>query len=452
MKAMTKHMTYFLLIYIMASQVNRYRYYCQTESNYVYKWDTSKPTVCVNNISHTVDSDSVTIIDTITNNDVIAKNLPVNFFDEVDVAERSTIFDLKSIFGKSAFRDFFNVSGTAAISNTLGDAEYAMYATGANDLASMVSIERGKYIAGLIGEVGMGIRIPQTLTGNQYVRFGLYDNSNGFYFQYTKDGMGVGRRRDGIDSIVTQSNLNLDKLDGTGPSGFILNPTHGYIYNIQFSWYGYGVIEYHMHIPTIGNGPQTEIAIHRQHVNGETSVKTPHLPIRVDVNNAGTAGSNIAFVSGRSYAIIGKYTPVYRPLATFVANITVSSSSTFTPVLSIRRKTNYLGIPIRITGADVVCSTPQWIMVKTGATLTGSVWGTMAHQVNSETALEQDTTATAMTGGITLWMTYVEKALTSIDLSNVFDMQDTLPVTISAMNATNESGTVSVALRWTEEW
>jgi len=45
----------------MASQVNRYRYYCQTESNYVYKWDTSKPTACVNNVAHTVDSDSVTM-------------------------------------------------------------------------------------------------------------------------------------------------------------------------------------------------------------------------------------------------------------------------------------------------------------------------------------------------------------------------------------------------------
>lgn len=437
----------------MASQVNRYRYYCQTESNYVYKWDTTRPSTCVNNIAHAVDSNSMTVIDTVSSSEVTATNLPVNFFDEVDIAERTTMFDLKSIFGKSTFRDFYNVSGTAAISNAIGDAEYGIYCTGANDLASMISIERGKYIAGLIGEAGIGIRVPQMPMSNQYVRFGLYDDSNGYFFHYTKDSMGVGRRRDGIDTIVTQSNLNIDRLDGTGPSGFVLNPANGYIYNIIFSWYGYGVIEYHMHIPDAANGPQKEIPIHRQHVDGQTSIKTPHLPIRVDVGNAGTAGSNIAFVSGRSYAIIGKYTPIYRPISTFVANISASSTTVFTPVLSIRRKTNYLGIPIRITGADIVCSTPQWIMVKTGATLTDPVWGALPNQVNTETALEQDTTATALSGGTTLWMTYTEKALThAINLADDFNMQDTLPVTVAAMNATNQAGTVSVALRWTEEW
>lgn len=245
-------------------------------------------------------------------------------------------------------------------------------------------------------------------------------------------------------------------MDGTGPSGILLNPADGHIYNIKFSWYGYGVIEYHVHSTSPDSGEQEEYTLHRTSVAGQTSIKSPHLPIRVDVGNGGTALSNIAYVTGRSYSLAGKsgkYTPIYRPSATFVANMSSTSQTVFQPVLSIRRKTNYLGIPIRITGADIVCSTPQWIMVKTGSALTGASWGTVPNQVNSETAIEQDTSSTAMTGGITIWISYVDKAVTKIiDLADDFNIQDVSPVTVCTMNATNQSGTVSVALRWTEEW
>ena len=437
----------------MASQVNRYRYYCSTESNFVYKWDTSKPTSCINNIAHTIDSNSVSIIDTVASSEVGVVNLPTTAFNEVKVAEKSTILELKSIFGKSTFRDTFTTTGTAAISNNIGDSEYTLYATGANDLATMASLQRGKYIAGLMGEVGMGVRLPQVLTSNQYVQFGLYDDSNGFYFRYSKDGLGVGRRRDGIDSNFTQSNLNLDKLDGAGPSAFTLNPSNGYIYNIKFSWYGYGVIEYLLFGPITPNGTQTEIVMHRQYVSGQTSIKSPHLPIRIDVGNGGTVGSNLAYVSGRKYAIVGKYTPVYRPSASYVSSININSSTTFLPVISIRRKATYLGIPVRITGADIQCSTPQWIMVKTTGTLTGATWVNPPNQVATETAIEQDTTSTALTGGVIVWMGYVDKSVTrAIDLNDDFDLQENLPLTITAMNGTNQSGNVSIALRWTEEW
>lgn len=46
--------------------VNRYRIFCNTENAYVYTWDTSPPTTCPNNNTHTVDISSVTLIDSVS--------------------------------------------------------------------------------------------------------------------------------------------------------------------------------------------------------------------------------------------------------------------------------------------------------------------------------------------------------------------------------------------------
>ena len=48
-----------------------------------------------------------------------------------------------------------------------------------------------------------------------------------------------------VDSlIVHQSNFNLDKLDGTGPSGYVLDKTKMQMVAIQYTWYGAGFIDW----------------------------------------------------------------------------------------------------------------------------------------------------------------------------------------------------------------
>jgi hypothetical protein len=41
----------------------RYRIWCETEATEVYVWDNSEPTECPNDAGHTIDSDSITIIE-----------------------------------------------------------------------------------------------------------------------------------------------------------------------------------------------------------------------------------------------------------------------------------------------------------------------------------------------------------------------------------------------------
>jgi hypothetical protein len=431
----------------MASEVNRYRYFCQTESNYVYKWDTTKPTTCVNNVAHTIDSNSITIIDSVANQSVSVNNLNLSAFDELRVAEKTTMFDIKSFYGKSSYRDTYNVTGSAAISNVLNEGQYELYVSGANDTAVLTSVERGKYIAGLIGEAGIGVRIPQSLQSNQFIRFGLYDDSNGFYFTFNKDGLNVGRRKAGVDFVTSNTDLNIDKLDGNGPSEVVYNPINGYIHDIRFSWYGYGVIEYSISTQTKG-GAQTGVLIHRMAVSNETSISSPNLPLRAEIQNNGTSGSNALFISGRQYSLIGKYTPSCRPCASYVNNVTVNSG-VFVPIMSIRKKLGYYGIPVCIKTADVVVSTTQLVQIRSGGTLTGAVWSNVPNQDPTETCIEFDSTSSAISGGQVLWTGLMDPNRNTF--IEEFFLQEARSVSVCIQNIGNV-GTISTALRWVEEW
>ena len=49
-----------------AKQINHYRVFCATENTYQYVWKDSLPTTCPNNNSHTIDADTISIMDTVS--------------------------------------------------------------------------------------------------------------------------------------------------------------------------------------------------------------------------------------------------------------------------------------------------------------------------------------------------------------------------------------------------
>jgi hypothetical protein len=44
----------------------------------------------------------------------------------------------------------------------------------------------------------------------------------------------------GISTFIPQSSFNIDRIDGTGPSGFTINPQKGNVYQIGFQYLGFG--------------------------------------------------------------------------------------------------------------------------------------------------------------------------------------------------------------------
>ena len=87
------------------------------------------------------------------------------------------------------------------------------------------------------------------------------------------------------DLIIPQYEWNLDKCDGTGPSGYNIDVTKMQMIGIQFSWYGAGFIDWML------RGPSGEyIFVHRlkgNNLNTEAYMRTGNAPVRYEVLNEG---------------------------------------------------------------------------------------------------------------------------------------------------------------------
>lgn len=88
------------------------------------------------------------------------------------------------------------------------------------------------------------------------------------------------------ETRITQSQFNIDKLDGTGPSGFIFDSSKMQMVGIQYTWYGAGFIDYMMR-----GGDGNWVFAHRiknNNVNTEAHMRTGNLPVRYSVDNDGS--------------------------------------------------------------------------------------------------------------------------------------------------------------------
>lgn len=65
----------------MSETVYKYRCYCNTELAYVYTWATSEPTVCPNNNTHSIDTNSIAIVETVSTTTVKASEDSDGYFE-----------------------------------------------------------------------------------------------------------------------------------------------------------------------------------------------------------------------------------------------------------------------------------------------------------------------------------------------------------------------------------
>jgi len=83
-----------------------------------------------------------------------------------------------------------------------------------------------------------------------------------------------------IDTKVAQSAFNIDRLDGTGPSGYNIDLTKMQMFYIDYTWYGAGFIRFGV------RGPQGNIIychkVPNNNVNTEAYMRSGNLPARYE--------------------------------------------------------------------------------------------------------------------------------------------------------------------------
>ena len=189
--------------------------------------------------------------------------------------------------------------GTGAVTN---ENSLLKISTGST-ASSSVKIETKRalrYQAGRDAE-GMFTAIFTQGIEDSYQRAGLKNNENGFMIGFEGVDFAVFRKRDNVmEDTIIQSNFNEDKLDGTGTSGYTLDPTTINIYRINYGYLGIAPIYYQI-FAGYKLGWITYHVIDLTNSQTETHVTNPYLPIGVEVSN-GSNAADIIFYSGSIYA------------------------------------------------------------------------------------------------------------------------------------------------------
>lgn len=238
---------------------------------------------------------------------VIADGANLSAFSRLRVTERESINEYKTIYDLRTYnREFINQlygSGNVSFNANASTTTLSIGVTN-GDYAIRQTREYHSYKPGagqLIMVTGMLAQTKSNLTQ----RVGYFDDRNGIYFERATDGSGVTinswniRNDNGgspvLSETAAQADWNIDRFDGSGPSGIVLNPDAVQIWVIDFQWLGVGRVRVGFDI----NG-ELFYAHEFNHANSisSTYMSQPSLPVRYEIRNTETtvSGSNLTVI------------------------------------------------------------------------------------------------------------------------------------------------------------
>jgi hypothetical protein len=234
-------------------------------------------------------------------------------------------------------------------------------------------------------------------------RIGYFGSQNGFYFQLESSTASFVRRSyntgEIVETVKTQSEWNIDKLDGTGPSGITLDLTKAQILWMDFEWLGVGSVRMGFIIDGLFIHCHS---FHHANKISSTYITTASLPLRYEIKNlTGTASSSTlkqicsTVISEGGYELNGMQQAVATPVTTPTV---LAVTGTYYPIVSIRLKSNYLDAIAILTALSIMAASNntnyQWQIVASGTT-SGGTWVS----AGEDSSLEYNLTATSITGG-----------------------------------------------------
>ena len=223
-------------------------------------------------------------------------------------------------------------------------------------------------------------------------RVGYYGASNGIYFQL-EGSTAAFVERSLVTGSITESRIsqfggvygggdtgwNYDQMDGTGPSGIVLDLTQAQILWMDVEWLGVGTVR----IGFVINGEL--ILCHKfDHANiiQSTYITTASLPLRYEITNTGATSSNSTLkqicstvISEGGYELRGVQTAIGTPIASPYA---LATAGTYYPLVSIRLKSSpnrldAIVIPSSISVMGASTGDFNW-RVTVGGTTAGGTW------------------------------------------------------------------------------
>jgi hypothetical protein len=359
--------------------------------------------------------------DTLTPWQVTFPQYSLDAFGGVRVSPPYTLFDMSNKYG---IDPEVTTSGSASATVTADPANSAFDLT---VTAASGSYARARTNTWFKYQAGRGQRILQTVvhpdTGksNQIRRWGYFDDNDGLFWQVSGTNFGFVRRTSTsgapVETFISQSAFNVDKVDGTGQSGLNLDITKGNIYEMQFQWLGVGNVELYV------NGIPVHV-IRNPNTLSNPYIKTAVLPCSWEVQNmaASTASSMKAICANVTSE--GGNDPPEISFGVRASSSVGSGIANEAPLIAIRQAQTVGGIDNRIISLprmlNMATTTKAafFRVIANPTTITGGTWVS----ADSLSAMEVNSGSTGWTGGSTILASYLAgtPSQQEIDLTELF--------------------------------
>ena len=236
-------------------------------------------------------------------------------------------------------------------------------------------------------------------------RVGYFGASNGLFVELEGTTLSFVKRSSSTGSVsdtkVTQSNWNVDSLNGNGPSGISLDINKSQILWTDIEWLGAGTNRLGFVID--GNFIHCHSFHHANGITG-TYITTATLPIRYELTNttAQASGSTMyqicsTVLSEGGYELRGTQQCISTP---FNSEYTLTTANTYYPVVAIRLKSTALDACVVFSALGIIPQTEgenyNYRMINgTGVSVIGGSWVS----AGPDSSVEYNLTGTGITGG-----------------------------------------------------
>jgi len=330
-------------------------------------------------------------------------------FGRLRISNPLTIFDSANIMSKNDLFDE-SLTGSGGVTYTANKSTVNLNVTTASgdkvirQSKRVMTYQPGKSL------LNLNTFVMADQTANLEQRIGMFDANNGIFFEDTGTGYQIVRRTyvtgSAVDNNVAQSSWNVDKLDGTGESGYTLDPTKATIMFMDFEWLGMGSVR-------VGFVIDGKFIVAHKFLNANNLdtvyMQSANLPIRYEIETTNTldAGATLQQVCSTTM-IEGGYAPqgLRQSIGTAsLAGVNLTTAGTFYNLATIRIKSARpyaVIIPIDVSASAISNSDFEVKLIKNATPSTAFSYTSYSDNV------EYDLTGTkTITGGTVVGQAYL---------------------------------------------
>lgn len=326
-------------------------------------------------------------------------SLSGDLFGRTKISQPTTLFDSSHVY--QDYGEFAN--------STSGAGASVGYLVNQSAVTLNVGTVSGEYVYRETKKVftyqpGKSLQVLQTFAFNPAKtnlrqRAGYFSAENGMYLEQDGSEIYLVKRSyisgSVVNTRVAQSQWNRDPLNGSGPSGLVLDLSKSQILFSEYEWLGVGSVIMGF---VINGNPIVVHQFDNANVNSSVYITTATLPVRYEIENTGATASSstmkqicVSVLSNGGYEKKSVQGIVRRTTA-----VAATVAGTIYPLVSIRLASDRLNavvLPSQYHLQPMSSGSYEYLLIKNG-TLTGASYDTTKFP-----NVDFDVAATAISGG-----------------------------------------------------